>query len=457
MNTRLHAFGYGIFALAFACSLAASAGEIHRAVKEQNEMKVREVLSRSPDGTVNALLGNDVSPLHLSAALGHSEITTLLILRGAAVNARTTGGFSPLHWAAGRDAADAVSVLIDMGADVNAAAANGITPLHWAAGKNATNSVRLLLVAGADVNAETTTRMTPLHWALGKHAEEASMLLAFQAASEEMAYEERPTAHDAIPPAVATNVTDVDADPGEVLTSSPRPKRPPAEKPLFGKVLVLTIGLGTRLELAWVESIGLWMGKYEVSNEEFRCFRPRHDSLFYETFSLNTGNQPAVRVNWNDAAAFCDWLNVNYWDKLPADSEFRLPTEKEWEEVASCGDDRRYPWGDAWPPAYGNFSDMTARMNMPNWRGISGYSDGYPVTCPVTESGENEWGIFGLAGNVWEWCADWFDDSQVGRVRRGGSWDFDPEASLRVTERGFDRPDARYNTIGFRVVVAPKD
>jgi len=429
-----------------------SAGPIHRAVKEQNEIKVREILSHAPEGTVNALLQSDISPLHLSAALDNTEITTLLILRGAAINARTKGGFTPLHWAAGRDAAAAVRVLVDMGADVNAAANNGITPLHWAAGKNATNSVGLLIVSGADVSAETSTRMTPLHWALGKRAEETAMLLAFQAASDELA-DEGPKA---VPGSEPSSPAEEDAEETVAVTTILPRKKVPVEKPLFGKVLVLDIGLGTRMELVWVESLKVWVGKYEVSNGEFRCFRPRHDSLFHEDFSLNSDNQPVVRVSWTDTAAFCDWLNVNYWDKLPADCEFRLPTEQEWQEVASCGTDRKYPWGDEWPPAYGNFSDMTARMNLPNWRGISGYSDGYPVTCPVTESGENEWGFFGLAGNVWEWCAEWFDDSKEGRVRRGGSWDFDPEASLRLTARGFDRPDARYNTIGFRVVVAPK-
>ena len=447
MRTRPLAYGQGAFGLYLAMALAVSAGPIHRAVKEQSEMKVREILSHAPEGTVNALLQNDISPLHLAAAVDNAEITTLLILRGAAINARTTGGFTPLHWAAGRDAAAAARVLIDMGAGVNAAAGNGITPLHWAAGKNATNCVGLLLVSGADVDAETSTRMTPLHWALGKRAEEAAMLLAFQAASDQLEDEGPETG-----PPTAEDAEETAATP----TMRPR-RSPTAEKPLFGKILVLTIGLGTRMELVWVESLDAWVGKYEVSNGEFRCFRPRHDSLFHESFSLNTDNQPVVRVSWIDAMAFCDWLNVNYWDKLPADCEFRLPTEKEWQEVASCGTDRKYPWGNEWPPAYGNFSDMTARMNLPNWRGISGYSDGYPVTCPVTESGENEWGLFGLAGNVWEWCADWFDESQQGRVRRGGSWDFDPEASLRVAARGFDRPDARYNTIGFRVVVAPKE
>jgi formylglycine-generating enzyme required for sulfatase activity len=69
----------------------------------------------------------------------------------------------------------------------------------------------------------------------------------------------------------------------------------------------------------------------------------------------------------------------------------------------------------------------------------------------------NEWGIYGLAGNVWEWCDDWMDNADRRlKIRKGGSWDFDTKESLRVLANGFDRPSARYDTIGFRVIVAPK-
>jgi len=78
------------------------------------------------------------------------------------------------------------------------------------------------------------------------------------------------------------------------------------------------------------------------------------------------------------------------------------------------------------------------------------------VTCPVDKSGANEAGIHGLAGNVWEWCDDWFDPDKKYKVRHGGSWDFDEKPSLAVLFRGFDRPDLKDDTIGFRLVVSPK-
>ena len=141
---------------------------------------------------------------------------------------------------------------------------------------------------------------------------------------------------------------------------------------------------------------------------------------------------------------------------MPLNCEFRLPLEAEWILMAKCGDNRKYPWGNEWPPKYGNYSDLTAREKLSDWHGITGYDDGYVVTCPVYEAGLNEWGIYGLAGNVWEWCDDWFDSGKTYKVRHGASWDFDEKLSLAILFRGFDRPDVRDDTVGFRVVVGLK-
>jgi formylglycine-generating enzyme required for sulfatase activity len=214
------------------------------------------------------------------------------------------------------------------------------------------------------------------------------------------------------------------------------------------------LGLGQALEFIWIPSLHIWVGRTEITNGQFKRFQRHHNSGRWKTFKLDHPDQPACRISWHDADAFCTWLNRNYSEYLPVDTAFRLPTSAEWEAFASCGDKtRRYPWGNEWPPPAGNFSDLSLQEHATDWRGITNYTDGCIVTCPVEESGKSKWDLYGIAGNVWEWCEDWFDTSKTVKIRRGGGWDFDAEPDLRLDAVGFDRPEARYPTIGFRVVI----
>ena len=139
----------------------------------------------------------------------------------------------------------------------------------------------------------------------------------------------------------------------------------------------------------------------------------------------------------------------------PHTAENRLPSADEWQKFARCGGERIYPWGNPWPPLYGNFADESAAAVFEEWPFIAGYDDGHPVTCDVRESGRNEWGLFGVGGNVWEWTVDWYDDSEEHKVRLGGAWDTHQSELMWIDHRGFDRPAARYDSIGFRVVLVP--
>ena len=338
-----------------------------------------------------------------------------------------------------------------IGADVDAATSEGVTPAHWAADKNATNVLKLLILSGADVSRETANGLTPLHWAVRRNSTHAGQMIAFKRVIEEGVRK---------PAAPGREPSDAAAPQFQIAVVS-EPEIPAAEpqalpRAEFGRSLVVPVGRGQNLELVWIEAMAFWAGKYEITNAQFRRFRHKHRSMFREEFSLNGDDQPVVYVSWHDARDFCNWLNKNYAARLPPGCKFRLPTDAEWTGLASCGKEKKYSWGDSWPPQYGNFSDNTARKHLPRWRGIKHYDDGHVVTCPVSESGANEWGIHGLAGNVWEWCEDWYGSEKKYRVRRGGSWDFDPRDSLLLTARGFDRPSARYDTIGFRVVVSKK-
>jgi len=430
-------------------TLAAAATPVHRAVRDNDVGYLRDLLVNTAPSQVNAVVGRGVTPLHLAAVLDHAEAVGLLLRHGADIDARSDGGFTPLHWAASRDSLASARLLVGSGADVAAESLKGITPLHWAANRDSTNVVRFLLDAGADVDRETETGATPLHWALMKDDTLSAEMLADVIITRQMESEltnPPPVVATEQPPDMPPESVATDAIATDIYIS-------PAGKDK-GRALIVEIGMGQTLVFEWVRPLNLWAGKYEVTNAQFRRFRPSHSSMFREDFTLDGPDQPVVQVNWDDAEAFCEWLNRTYGDRLPRGFKFRLPMALEWTLLARCGESRRYPWGNRWPPRYGNYSDLTARENLTEWRGIRGYDDGFTVTCPVSKSGINEWGLYGMGGNVWEWCLDWYTTDRKYKVRRGGSWDFDAEANLRINAIGFDRPTVKDDTIGFRVVAS---
>lgn len=108
---------------------------------------------------------------------------------------------------------------------------------------------------------------------------------------------------------------------------------------------------------------------------------------------------PAVHISWNDANAYCHWRNAT------------LPTEAQWEYAARGGlEGLYYPWGDT---MYGNESEDAGRFRMNIWQGkfptLNTAEDGYIKTAPVDAYGpQNDWGLYNMVGNVWEWTSDWF-------------------------------------------------
>lgn len=434
------------------------ATEIHKATRNRDAGQLRNLLKNLPAEAVNATIARDITALHMAAAMNSREMASILIAGGATIDSRTSNGFTPLHWAAGKDAVEAAELLIRMDADVNAKARQGITPLHWAAGNNATNVINLLIEHGADMTATTATGFCPLHWATQKHAEGAEILLAFKMVNENLT--PAPPLGITIDPAligqtILTGDGDSDLKAGEQEQTSLILQ--PFRTPIKGSHMTVPLGKGENIEFVWIEDMQMWFGKYEITNGQYKRFNPEHDSGFRYAFTLNGDKQPAVMVNWTQAKAFAGWLNENFMKNMPDGYVFRLPTESEWETAAKCGDRRIYPWGEAWPPKYGNYSDTTAKQSFPkDWQGLNDYTDNYAVTCPVSLSGKNEWDIYGLAGNVWEWCEDWYDTTRRYRSRRGACWDFDRKPSTRIDSRGFDRPDTRCPTVGFRLVAGSK-
>ena len=154
----------------------------------------------------------------------------------------------------------------------------------------------------------------------------------------------------------------------------------------------------------------------------------------------------------------------------------------EWEKAARGTDGREYPWGDQWPPpaGSGNFVDEAFTRKRPYSAGVltrkgapplRGYDDGYAEIAPVGKfpAGASPFGALDMAGNVWEWCADWYRDaypryakgdltppaSGTCRVLRGGSWDFGYPQFFRCANRYLNDPDDRLDCYGFRCARGP--
>ncbi|MFO1425006.1 MAG: SUMF1/EgtB/PvdO family nonheme iron enzyme [Candidatus Competibacteraceae bacterium] len=204
---------------------------------------------------------------------------------------------------------------------------------------------------------------------------------------------------------------------------------------------------------------GFWMGKNEISNRQFRRFRPGHNSGSFQGRSLNDDAQPAVNLTWDDARAFAEWLS---WE-AGSGQRFRLPTEAEWEYAARAGTTTRYPWGNDIDPRQANFSDR----NDPTGASIGNLDDGHAVTAPVGSYLPNPLGLNDMIGNVWEWtCSDYnpaynngdeqrcstLRSNEGQRVVRGGSWN-NGAGDLRVAKRLARKPDYRDAMTGFRVIL----
>ena len=185
-----------------------------------------------------------------------------------------------------------------------------------------------------------------------------------------------------------------------------------------------------------INSLPFYMDAYEVTVGQFKKFlkssgyKPDKAINWNNVYEYSpTEEHPMVYVNWHDAVAYAKWAGK------------RLPTEAEWEFAARGGlQNKEYPWGD----------DKMVARDYANYNG-TGEEDKWEYCAPVGSFKPNGYGLFDMAGNVYEWCQDWYSSDQKYRVLRGGNWG-DGTSALRVAHRLDSNPNNRNLNGGIRCV-----
>jgi formylglycine-generating enzyme required for sulfatase activity len=231
-----------------------------------------------------------------------------------------------------------------------------------------------------------------------------------------------------------------------------------------------------------------YMGEREVTNVQFRQFRDAHNSGSIGQLSLDLDKQPAVRVTWEDAAEFCNWLSAQeglppayqpvegggFELIVPVNIGYRLPTEAEWEFVARAagtGKPLKYPWGKDLPVVSGSANVAGAEAVELLGTVLDGHRDEFPGTSAPALFAPNPLGFFDMAGNASEWVNDRYlsyvpstavtdplgpNDGKA-HTFRGSNWRTAASSEMRFPWR--EGAIVASDFIGFRVAryVAPPD
>ena len=217
-----------------------------------------------------------------------------------------------------------------------------------------------------------------------------------------------------------------------------------------------------------------WMGKFEITNAQFRQFNPHHNSGYISVTNKDQGDrginadgpdQPAVRVTWREAMAFCRWLCQKTGEK------FALPTEAQWEYACRAGTATPLAFGavDANFAKQANLADAAVlrliRGNSPKWIPcVEAVSDGAAISAKGGAYAPNAWGLLDMHGNVSEWTRSMYmpypyraDDGREAeteagaKVVRGGSWYDRPSRARSAFRLSYPAWQPVFN-VGFRII-----